>query len=30
VRNAAYSRGVVLGYFRDLGALRDALRNHGG
>jgi TDG/mug DNA glycosylase family protein len=29
-RNAAYSRGVVLGYFRDLGALRDALRNHGG
>jgi double-stranded uracil-DNA glycosylase len=29
-RNAAYSRAVVLGYFRDLGALRDALRNHGG
>jgi TDG/mug DNA glycosylase family protein len=29
-RNAAYSREVVLGYFRDLGALRDELRNNGG
>jgi TDG/mug DNA glycosylase family protein len=29
-RNAAYSRDVVLGFFRDLGALRDELRNRGG
>jgi TDG/mug DNA glycosylase family protein len=28
-RNAAYSRDAVLGYFRDLCALRDALRNGG-
>jgi double-stranded uracil-DNA glycosylase len=28
-RNAAYSRDVILGYFRDLCALRDALRHHG-
>jgi double-stranded uracil-DNA glycosylase len=27
-RNAAYPRDVVLGYFRDLGALRDELRHH--
>ena len=27
-RNAAYSRDVILGYFRDLCALRDALRHH--
>jgi mismatch-specific thymine-DNA glycosylase len=29
-RNAAYPRGVVLGYFRDLGALRDGLRKNMG
>jgi double-stranded uracil-DNA glycosylase len=29
-RNAAYSRDVVLGYFRDLGVLRDELRRNGG
>jgi double-stranded uracil-DNA glycosylase len=29
-RNAAYSRHVVLGYFRDLRALRDALRKGSG
>jgi TDG/mug DNA glycosylase family protein len=28
-RNAAYSRDVVLGYFRDLCALRDELRTYG-
>ncbi|MGH8064965.1 MAG: mismatch-specific DNA-glycosylase [Candidatus Entotheonellia bacterium] len=28
-RNAAYSRDVVLGYFRDLCALRDKLRHNG-
>jgi hypothetical protein len=28
-RNAAYSRDVVLGYFRDLCALRDTLRHNG-
>jgi TDG/mug DNA glycosylase family protein len=28
-RNAAYSRDVVLGYFRDLCALRDELRHSG-
>ena len=28
-RNAAYSRDVILSYFRDLCALRDALRHHG-
>jgi TDG/mug DNA glycosylase family protein len=28
-RNAAYSRDVVLGYFRDLCALRDELRHNG-
>jgi TDG/mug DNA glycosylase family protein len=27
-RNAAYSRAVVLQYFRDLGALRDELRRN--
>jgi TDG/mug DNA glycosylase family protein len=29
-RNAAYSRAVVLEYFRDLGILRDELRHNGG
>jgi TDG/mug DNA glycosylase family protein len=29
-RNAAYSRDLVLTYFRDLRALRDALRKHSG
>jgi double-stranded uracil-DNA glycosylase len=29
-RNAAYSRDVVLGYFRDLCTLRDELRTSGG
>lgn len=29
-RNATYSRDVVLAYFRDLRALRDALRKHSG
>jgi TDG/mug DNA glycosylase family protein len=28
-RNAAYSRDIILGYFRDLCTLRDALRQHG-